>query len=778
MPLILSPDPGGVTLIEREATFTSAALATITRTAAFDTRLIITLERSVTFVASGPGAVVRQVAWTGQANVALVERYVTWPESRLARIERTVTFGGPVDWPVVQRRGPAQLTSVFSSSAGQVIGAHYTHSGTRESLDLTVIGVATPHEQLTLSISQVQGGAQVGVFAVALDGDLSQYEVRTTPTGSVTTLHGENRAAARLGSVRLPELIPWKRSPTPKPDRRVPCGDRLKPQSTSVSGIIAEAFQAAGMSLNYPRGNPFSGETWKEGEREYSTLGKTPDQVFADSLGQLGYTYVVRGRAASALPPGAGYPEGHALPEDLMGDLTVRGEAGNVPSLVTLTGADLLLDKPNIIDLLGAAPDADSLTRELLRDVEWYVTTPTSAGETIKGFRKAAGQITDTAELTLGSVTVSETVDNVLRSRTFDRVVTGFTSTQSTHDPLCPDAMTMQRTVKQSYGYTLNTDTHSGIFSGPGFVGGYEAGDTLGDEEQTIYQTYSPEGYLNSRTTITRKLATLTQQGADGPAADRGPLLAREYLTQTLGEVFQPVGGGQWLRLWNVSGGQQLPLYDQQSGDAVGLATRGGVFTSGQDVMDAAPPQVRCPDPCAAQKVAYPQVLRSAPPKGREGQEISRSLPMIQSSQKLASYLDQIVASVGSVLSTDATLTYLRDWRPGTLLTGALDGVVQTLTLDAAAGMATAKMNVRRLLELRGDDAPPPMEGGVYRDQALWRLPGGIVVNHLREIKDGEPKFTRIFVRATGANLPAPGDEVEWRDDTRFGPTATGNYGG
>ena len=136
-----------------------------------------------------------------------------------------------------------------------------------------------------------------------------------------------------------------------------------------------------------------------------------------------------------------------------------------------------------------------------------------------------------------------------------------------------------------------------------------------------------------------------------------------------------------------------------------------------------------------------------------------------------------IVASLGPGLSTDAALSGVRDWRPGTVLTGSLDGVVESFSLDAAAGLAGVKLTVRKLLAVGSTDIGNLPGNGLYRDQALWRLPGGIMVNHLKNIKDGKPIFERVFVRATGANLPNPGDEVEWRDDTRFGPTATGNYG-
>ena len=773
MPLIMSPDSGGTVQVRRAVTFTSSTPKSLTRHAVFVTRPVSRVRRHVTFTANRVRALGRLTVWSSTPSLARVARHVNWPASRLAQLRRTVSFATPANAPVTLRPGIQARQTILTSNAGPVISAQYSHSGTRESMNVTVPGRVTPQGQISLQVSD--SGRSL---SLSLDADLNQYETRSTPTGDVTTLHAFNRAASRLGSVRLPELIPWKLSPTPKPGRRVPCVSRPKPQEIAVNDVLSIAFQAAGMQLssaNQP--DPFPGVMWKEGEREYLTLGKTPDQVFADTLGQLGWRYMVRGKIAYAVPTGGGFKDDSASRDDLIGELNLRAEAGSTPSLATLTGADLLVDKPSLIALLVEAPDAASLQRELLPTLDWYVDQNTSGGEVIKGFRKVLGRITGTAELTLSSVTVQETVNNALESRTFSRVVTGFTSTLSSYDPDCPDAMLRQRTVKQSYGYALNTTTHSGIFSGPGFIGGYEAGDPLGDEEQTILQAFSPEGYLSSRTTITKKLTSVQQLNADAAPAVRGPLVAREYLTQILSEAFQPIGGGQWLRTWSLSGGQQLPLYDTASGDAVRLATRGGTLSSGQEPMDAAPTQVRCPDPCAAQKVAYPQVLRRSLPDGREGQEVSRTLNMVNSLAALGGYMDTIAASLGPSLSTDAAVSTLHDWRPGVKLAGSLNGVVESFSLDAAAGMANIKISVRELLRVISTEAGVPPGNRVYRDQALWRLPGGIVVNHLKEVKDSVPIFVRIFVRATGANLPSPGDEVEWRDDARFGPTATGNYG-
>ena len=679
--------------------------------------------------------------------------------------------------PVVLRKGSKGRLTTVSSSKGAVISAQYAHTGTRETMTMTVAGSTTPTATLDLTVysSNDAGGEAI---TVTLDCDQFQYEVQTTATGTNTILKGENRNAARLGIVRCDELIPWKINPTPIPDRRVPCAARPLLQETDVGGIVAKSFQAAGMVLSFLSSDPLEGQKWKEKERDYSTAGKTPDQIFDDAYGQIGYTYIVRGSKAFATPPDGFLFLRSILNRDLRIDKTVRNEAQNTPSMVNVTGADLLINRPSLIALSAEAPDTASLLREASPDYDWYVTTPTDSGETIKGFRKTAGQMTYTNELVRSSVTVQETIDGVLQSRTFNGVVTGYSSTSSRYDPDCTDKLTYQQTVKTSYGYGLNTSTRSAIFSGPGWGGGYEAGDTLSNETQTIYQTYSAEGYLQTRQTTTTKLASLQQTGADGALADRGPLVAREYTTVILSENYQPLGGGKWLRVWSQSGGQQLPLYDATTNDAVRLASRGGTLNNGQDVLDQAPSQVTCPDPCGVPKISFPQVERRSLPDGREGAELNRSLPFVFDRLALATFASGIARLVAPTTVTEFTLAGVMDLRPGVQLTSAIDAVTEGYSIDASNGFATVKVTARKF-KVVGADVLPQISGrGPFRDMVIWRLPGGVQVNHLKGFDNsGLPLFDRIFVRCTGANLPAPGDELEWRDDARFGPTATGNYG-
>ena len=679
--------------------------------------------------------------------------------------------------PVIVRTGSkGRLTSV-SSSKGSVVSAQYSHTGTRESMTMTVAGATSPTASLDLTVFSSNDTGGESIF-LSLDCDQFQYEVQTTATGTNTLLKGENKNAARLGIVRLDEMIPWKLNPTPLPDRRIPCEARLPLQETDVPGIVASAFKAAGMILSFIGRDPLEGAKWKEKERDYSTFGKTPDQVFNDAYGQLGYTYIVRGDRAFTTPQDGFLFIRNVPSRDLRIDRTVRNEAQNTPSLVNVTGADLLINRPSLIALAVDAPDMASLLREVSPDYDWYVTTPTDTGETIKGFRKTAGQMAFTNELVRSSVTVQETVDGVLQSRTFNGVVTGYSSTSSRYDPDCKDKLTYQQTVKTSYGYALNTTTHSTIFSGPGWGGGYEAGDTLANETQTTYQTYSAEGYLQSRQTTTVKLASLQQTGADGALASRGPLVAREYTTVILSETYQPLSGGKWLRVWSQSGGQQLPLYDTDSGDAVRLASRGGTLNNGQEQLDQAPSQVTCPDPCGTKKISYPQVERRSMPDGREGAEVSRSLPFVTDRLLLSTYASGIARLLAPSTVTEFTLAGVMDLRPGVMLNGAVDGVSEGYSIDAGNGFATVKVTARKLKVVAANSVPQVTGRGPFRDMVIWRLPGGVNVNHLKGFDNvGTPLFDRIFVRATGANLPAPGDELEWRDDVRFGPTATGNYG-
>jgi hypothetical protein len=734
-------------------------------------------------VQASPGVLTRlahQVRATPNATPVRLVHVVTARPAQLARLVHAVSARSTPGPPTVIRAGRPIRQTTITSSNGQVLSAQYSHSGTRESLVLTVVGTATPAAgtMLNVTVSETEGSLSLGSLAISLDADPNQYEQRTTANGVTSTLYGYNKAASQLGSFRLSELIPWQLSPTPPADFRIPCAGRPTLQQVGVTDTLVRAFAQAGMSLAIPGGDPFVSQTWRERDRDYSTLNKTPDQVFADSLGQLGYTYVVRGTGAYALPPGQGFVADTVNALDLEGQPSIRAEAANAPSRIVMTGAPLLAAKVDILQLAANAPDPASLTREVSPTVDWYVTTPTAGGEVIKGFRKVLGVITSTVELILSDVTVTETVNGTPTSRTFSHVVTGFTSSSSMYDPNCSDAMIRQDTVKKTYSYTLNTQTTSQIFSGPGFGGSCDTGDTLSDESQTIFQTFSAEGYLSARVTNSTKLVSLQQTAADGPAAGRGAMQGREYLKTVLSENFAPIQGGQWLRTFSLSGAQQLPLYDATSGDAVRLTTRGGTFNSASEVLDAAPAQVRCPDPCSASLVSYPQVLTAVLPAGREGQERTSSVPMVADGAVLNTLMQNFIKASGSTVSSDVSLSAAKDWRPGVNLSGQAQGVVESFSLNASGGLAHTNLQARRRIDGVGSVVPTIPANREYRDQVLWRRPGGVVVNHMKAIVNGTPTFDQIFVRAAGATQPNPGDELVWRVDTRFGPTATGNYGG
>jgi hypothetical protein len=763
MPIIITPPGAPVQTLRHESqasTFPPVSIRHDSRASTYQTRSLAHLSR----VWTGPRiATIRHLAVTGL------------PQVQTLRHDSVVRTDGRVaPPPLIFRKGAPQRYTGATSPKGNVISAAYTHSGTRETLTMTVEGVSAPTPDLSLNVFDSDGNT----IAIQVDGDLFQYEIQQTPTGAVTVLYGENYSATRLGIVRCLEYVPWKLSPTPPPDRRVPCAARAPLQEVTVSTLVVEAFAAAGMSLAFINGDPLLGLTWKEQERDYSTAGKTPDQIFAESYGAAGYGYVVRGKTAVLLGPAESITTMALGSRDLVVGSVTRGAAANTPALVTVTGADLLVNRPDLITLALEAPDTSSLIREIAPDYEWYVTTPTADGETIKGFRKVAGQVTYTNELTRSDVTVKETVNGAEQTRLYAGVVTGYTSTTTRYDPYCTDAMIYQETVKTSFGYGLSTDTHLRAFSGPGWGGSYNVGDVLADEVQTVVQTFSAEGYLQTKSTTNKKLVTLQQVGADGPLAGRGALTAREYTTQILSESYQPLQGAKWLRIWNLSGAQQLPLYDTASGDAIRLASRGAALNNGQDVLDQAPSQVTCPDQCSPNRIAYPQTARRSIADGREGAEVTRALPFVTSRTSLEGYTSVIAASLAPTTTRDLTLAGALDIRPGVKLTGVTSGTVQSLSIDASAGFATVKVSTVELKASSSSEAPAISGNGPFRDMVLWRLPGGVVVNHLTGFTtDGTPVLSRVFVRATGANLPAPTQEIEWRDDTRFGPTATGNYG-
>ncbi|GGB64398.1 hypothetical protein [Deinococcus soli (ex Cha et al. 2016)] len=703
--------------------------------------------------------------------------------------------------PVQVIYGTIPITVRADTDVGHALSVSYSDDGSGPTATVTLPGTTPPSgDTLSLRVTTVGSGGQVGTApdlssyeirtvytAQTLDLD-DQYEVKDTPGAPSVTVRGYSLAASRLGSVRLPELVSFAARPTPRPPSSAPCSSRPRPQQQSVPSVVAEAVRAAGLTLTFgPYSDPLTGEHWTEWRTPYSTRGKSPQQVLQDTYLAIGWHAIIRRVGGSTLlyvlPPGGADGQLNLSGHEVQAGGTRRRETAQLPATVTVKGADVLVDLPRLTDLIQLSPDPTSFEREVRPNMEWIENRRTAdgKGETILTFHKEDGRITGTYSVTVQDVTVQEQVNGKLVTKPFGKVLTAEESTESTYHPACRDQLLRQVTRKRSWGYTVATQTSSTTVGKYGYLGGWNAGDPLGDEQETVEQGWSAEGWLQYKLSRSRKLSSTKQANPEGELRERGPLEAYEYVERVRLETYRPDGSG-WVVQWWESGGQPIPIYDAESLDAVRMGVRGGSVVSGMDRMDAAPPSVTCPDPCAQRKRAVPNVVRLAVQGGREGTDVERTVTWTDNRQKLIQYGRWVAQDLARRETASRTLLIVPDLPVGTLVSPKDSrgprGVVQASGFEIRGGGGSSSVTLRVAEPVAASPVDDLPDDPVHRDIVLFRQIGGVTVDAFTGQWNGsEPIFKRRFVAVAGTQYPTPLDELEWIDDPRYGPTATGNYG-
>lgn len=698
--------------------------------------------------------------------------------------------------------GTVPATVRVRTSLGNPVSVELSDDGTGPTGTITLPGVITPGEGSVTATVEVQGSGgtagtlegvsqpysvRTSVRQVTLDLD-DQWEVDETRGLERTTVRAHTAAAVRLSTVRLPELVDFIRKPTPRPERGQDCRARPEPQTMRVSGVVARAVQAAGVSLSFgPNVDPLAGEVWTEWDTPYSTAGKTPQQILDDTYLAIGWHPVIRRFGSFVqlliLPPGGSDGTLDTTGDDLLSGGTRRQESAQLPASVVMTGADLLVDLPDLGNLIQLAPDPTGFEQEIRPNLQWLRSAPTpdGKGEVRTAYNKVLGQITGVYSTVTQRLTVQEQVNGQTVTREFGRVLTSEEHTTSTYHPTCADMLLRQQTVKSSWGYTVATKVSTEITGAYGFISAVTAGDPLGEETELIEQTWSPEGWLQSRIKTTRKLSSVQQANPDGDLTERGPLAPFEFLERVRFETFRPSGSG-WLMEWRESGGIPVPVYDADSFDPVRLGVRGGTVTSGTELMDAAPTRVTCPDPCSKRQRAIPNAVQIRADAGRQGTEVTRSASWTRDRGTLVTYARWVAADLAQRTTRTRTLIGVPPIVPGMAAQDAdgrgLRGVVQSVTVQVGSGQASTEAITHEPQPPRLSENAYRSTQTTYRDIVLFRQVGGVTVQHFTGQFDGNaPRFKNVFVRVAGTQYPSPLDELEWIDNPRYGPTATGNYG-
>ncbi|MFC4636999.1 hypothetical protein [Deinococcus hohokamensis] len=743
---------------------------------------------------------------THAASVRLPEQV----QGRHLAIARVLTQA-PADLPPVEViYGTLPLVTTASTNLGDTLSLDYNDDGSGPTATVTVDGEQVPSGstmEVTVTTAGSSGiaGRQSGpaggplprqvqaydVVSTSLRLTLElddQYEVDETRGLPRTTFRGYSKGAVRLNTERLPELVSFMLSPTPRPSRRTPCSGRPKPQTADVSAIVAEALQRVGVVRSFgPHADPLAGQKWTEGDMPYSTRGKSALQVVEDTYGAIGWRSIVQvlgGRTVlMLLPPGGWSGRAKVNGDAVQSGGTRRVESGHTPANVLITGVDYKDELPKLQSLIQLSPDPVNFEHEVFPNIQWKesLPSPDGSGEIINIYNKAGGVIAGVASLTLQDVTVREQVDGKEVVKPFGQVLMGYETTESTYDERCKDMLLFQRTRKRSWGYTVTTAPTVSYVGNYGFNYLPPAGDPLGDEIELITQVWSPEGWLQSRMVKTRKLSSVKQTNPEGPLAQRGKLEPYEYIERIRIETYRPDGTG-WMMEWLEGGGQPITLFDADNLDAVRLVVRGGVVASGRVKLDAAPPMVKCPDPCATRKRTVPNVVRLFAKDGKQGQELTRNITWSRNRGLLASYARANLEAQTRRTAYNKTLLNTPLLAPGTLLEPGdgygLRGIVQSFGLRVEGGVGSVSVTTHEGIPTAGllQDIEP--DDPTFRDIVLWREVGGVTVQHFTGKWNGNvPVYKNVFVVVAGTQYPQPLDELEWIQDPRYGATATGNYG-
>lgn len=534
----------------------------------------------------------------------------------------------PTPAPVQMIPGAAPVQVDVGCVLGSALKFEYEHTGESESATITVRKARSEFpDSLALTVAS-RGLAQ---FTTNLEVDRRQWEESTEGGVTTTTVRLYNPTVYLASTKPLPELVPWKLAPRSDTEAKGP-----PPRQIGVSELVGMAAAAAGVTFSVLGGDPFSGETWMEGRRDTATEGKTFTSVASEVYGAT-HRLIVRGRALLAVPHGVDIHQA-AITESFspcaVTRMTRRGEAGNVPGTLRLSASDALVPKPPV-----PKEGPEDSTPESDAKASWLSTSTSDGVTTTTAGYVQGGLLQQTQEVVRGQVIVTETVqpedikDYIVNNdsgglisnwggfeiipnystpepgkpatlvsyqvtRTFSAVLIGNTKTDFEYHPENPEALVKQVTLKQSYGYALNTEINPKGVVGTLYSGYISAGDLVSEETETVvqewYESGELAGYQRRRTATGRRLVSMEQLNAEAPPAERGPLTGKDYVTQVVTDEYRRIGQ-LWNHTWGTSGGSSVPLFDAESGDAVRLAQKTGTATSGSEVMQNDPPKVNWP---------------------------------------------------------------------------------------------------------------------------------------------------------------------------------------
>lgn len=634
-------------------------------------------------------------------------------------------------WPApVVYRGQRPQRWELSCLLGTALSGSITLQEARQVAELTFAGKYYPSQlprRVTFTLS-LRGTATT----VTLDTD-EQYSISTAGGQTRTTLRWRNAAAERAATRQLDEVVPWHLAPRPPQ----PEGDATPPRTIGVMEAVVKCAGQIGLAFAMASGNPYGGEFWKEGVRDYSASGKTFTAVFSETYGKLGYTLVIWGERAYAVPP-MGDLGTAALSHCALLTQEETYAVSHVPTRIRVTSPDWLVPAPPLLPEVK-----DIITR---RETETANGITTEAITTYQGQR-----LIEKVSISTGTVVARE---GTAAPVTFSNVLTGSEVTTIKYHPDNPEAIIREETRKLEVVYDINTKVKALQIRGPRGSTSATVGDVLRDDTDiTLTSWYTPadgrllSGYQRQKAIYQRRLKDAEQKNAEAEPSERGPLIGRGYVNSASVEAFRTRDGVSWIREYSESGGGNLPVYDTDSGDAVRLIERNSTVKT-QTQGGVTPPRLNWPEPEQPPPL-FPFLQRKAYALtgGRAG-ELSQDFPMLETGDKLDTFAQSIAQANAPRLEQSYALAGATTARPGVRIEG---GRITELTASVKGSQVTVGLSLQELkpVSMRGIDWPEEELRAVV--VGYKRNSSGVIKTAVVDIADGmygsgQPIWRRDYV--------------------------------
>lgn len=775
---IIFPSPGRSVELTWEATSRSQA--------------VTPAEVSITWTATSKSRYGAELAWTGYAASAREAVELSWIANASSSPSPPVI--NPQQLPGVGNIGGINLTDdvQITGAPGDVLSWDYSHDGRNEELQLTVAGLhglATP--TITLEVLTSASGVVVAPLGrlPARQFRMQGAEPEEDHGAKTTSFTFRNSFDLGLRGIKLDELIPWVLDPN--------TDSWAKQRTVNVSTLVHKVMRQVDPAFSLAD-DPLLHAAWVEWQGEYSTEGKTPEDVWDDTYGKLGMQLLTVPHGTGIRLQGdwlepMGTETGEALPESWVVGLKQKRERLQTPTSLTLNGMPIVLpvstsSLPELIEDAANKSDCPSdkdAAEELKPSNEWNEIEPLQGGgKTYKGYRSLKGMIIASVEYTLQDVVVKENVDGEETTNTFQNVLTSYKETRISTDPRFENRPTQEVTTTKTFGYSLGTDLETVVIAGPSLYGTVQAGYLLTDEEANSTFSYAESGEQSGKTTRYRTLLSVQQENAEAAPADRGPMTAREYGVRTDIERFNILPGNKTAVMRSRGGTTTVPLYDEESGEAVRTAQVTSAVPIPISIFDGRPPSFPLApgaDPCDKESIGngaagelrlipFPVAIRLNSGDAGQAEPQQEDLPFVKAKD---------LPTVGKLMLTrqwwrivsSYDLPFALGLYGGATWAG---GRVRSVRISKSGGAGvTSSFTVARLdplMPIAPSTETVPQSKNKGSGLALFISLGSVLIRTVGSIDpQGNPFWNDFRAWFPPGNPPTPGEEVQWRLNPRTG---------